>query len=387
VHDDFWYRVSEELEAGGQRDPGAPPWAATAGPRAMGGDRTEAPDEGAAAEFSPLRFRAEEPEAGGPDGEGRWSAWAPSVSGWPGPPSSAAGEPPERADVDAGPPGDSGRSGKDATDGEDNAAEIEAEIEEEEEAAPSPWSIPLTHIGDLGDFDDEDDWQAAEPDETASDETPRDETPRGDEPPGDGESPGDGKTAAGTAAGTTRPDGREPAAGDGDIGEDDEDEAAGDAERKPAGVTGAATDDADEPARPEGAGEEAGAPAAGMTAGSAAASAKDPGAAATAGTQAAAREDSAADAADDSGPAPAKDSGPVASEDSAPAKAKDSGPATSGDTVSIVPGVARYHRNGCILIRFLGGEDLETSTRQEAEANGCIPCRACEPDKPLSDGN
>ena len=86
----------------------------------------------------------------------------------------------------------------------------------------------------------------------------------------------------------------------------------------------------------------------------------------------------------DSGPAPAKDSGPVASEDSAPASA---GARASGDTVSIVPGVARYHRNGCILIRFLGGEDLETSTRQEAEANGCIPCRACEPDKPLSDGN
>jgi len=54
------------------------------------------------------------------------------------------------------------------------------------------------------------------------------------------------------------------------------------------------------------------------------------------------------------------------------------------DEVVIVPGVARYHRGGCILIRFLGGDDVETSTAREAEANGCVPCRACEPEKPLS---
>ena len=62
-------------------------------------------------------------------------------------------------------------------------------------------------------------------------------------------------------------------------------------------------------------------------------------------------------------------------------------PATDGNAVVIVPGVARYHRTGCILIRFLGGDDLETSTAQEAEAKGCAPCRACEPDKPLSSEN
>jgi hypothetical protein len=39
------------------------------------------------------------------------------------------------------------------------------------------------------------------------------------------------------------------------------------------------------------------------------------------------------------------------------------------------------------LIRFLGGDDLETVTAQEAEAKGCSPCRACEPDKPLSSGD
>jgi hypothetical protein len=62
-------------------------------------------------------------------------------------------------------------------------------------------------------------------------------------------------------------------------------------------------------------------------------------------------------------------------------------PAPDGNAFVIVPGVARYHRTGCILIRFLGGDDLETVTAQEAEAKGCSPCRACEPDKPLSSGD
>jgi hypothetical protein len=51
------------------------------------------------------------------------------------------------------------------------------------------------------------------------------------------------------------------------------------------------------------------------------------------------------------------------------------------DVVTIVPGVARYHRAGCILIRFLADGDLEQVTRQQAEARGCSPCRACEPEK------
>jgi hypothetical protein len=71
-----------------------------------------------------------------------------------------------------------------------------------------------------------------------------------------------------------------------------------------------------------------------------------------------------------------------------PADGASASPAGDGqaldDEVMIVPGVARYHRSGCILIRFLGSEDLETSTRRAAEADGCIACRACEPDKPMS---
>jgi len=53
--------------------------------------------------------------------------------------------------------------------------------------------------------------------------------------------------------------------------------------------------------------------------------------------------------------------------------------------VTVVPGVARYHRTECILIRFLGPGDLEVMTKQAAEAVGCVPCRACQPDKPSAD--
>ena len=49
--------------------------------------------------------------------------------------------------------------------------------------------------------------------------------------------------------------------------------------------------------------------------------------------------------------------------------------------VTVVPGVARYHRSECILIRFLGAGDLEIMTRQEAEDATMMACRACQPDQ------
>ena len=81
---------------------------------------------------------------------------------------------------------------------------------------------------------------------------------------------------------------------------------------------------------------------------------------------------------------PASRATPGGAEKGGAGKSGAAAPATDGNAVVIVPGVARYHRTGCILIRFLGGDDLETSTAQAAEAKGCAPCRACEPDKPLS---
>ena len=46
----------------------------------------------------------------------------------------------------------------------------------------------------------------------------------------------------------------------------------------------------------------------------------------------------------------------------------------------MVPGVPRYHRAKCILIRFMGDEDLQKMTLSEAAEAGCTPCRACQPD-------
>jgi hypothetical protein len=55
---------------------------------------------------------------------------------------------------------------------------------------------------------------------------------------------------------------------------------------------------------------------------------------------------------------------------------------SAGNTqVSIVPGIARYHTAECILIRFLGDDDLEVMSRTAAEAAGCVPCKACRPEK------
>jgi hypothetical protein len=48
--------------------------------------------------------------------------------------------------------------------------------------------------------------------------------------------------------------------------------------------------------------------------------------------------------------------------------------------VTVVPGVPRYHDAGCILIRFMGENDLEKKTLGAAAEAGCTPCRACLPD-------
>lgn len=89
--------------------------------------------------------------------------------------------------------------------------------------------------------------------------------------------------------------------------------------------------------------------------------------------------DAAASGTDPAGPA---DGGP-----SEPHSASDAGPELGADDeVSVVPGIARYHKADCILIRFLSDDDLEVITRRDAEATGCAPCRACRPDRPLANG-
>jgi len=46
----------------------------------------------------------------------------------------------------------------------------------------------------------------------------------------------------------------------------------------------------------------------------------------------------------------------------------------------VVPGIARYHRSDCLLIRFLSADDLDVMTKEAAVADGCVPCKACRPD-------
>jgi hypothetical protein len=48
--------------------------------------------------------------------------------------------------------------------------------------------------------------------------------------------------------------------------------------------------------------------------------------------------------------------------------------------VRVVPGVPRYHRSDCILIRFMGDSDLQKMPVEAAKENGCTPCRACHTD-------
>ena len=52
----------------------------------------------------------------------------------------------------------------------------------------------------------------------------------------------------------------------------------------------------------------------------------------------------------------------------------------AGQPVTVVPGVPRYHRSDCILIRFMGDNDLQKMPVEAAREAGCSPCRACQPD-------
>ena len=48
--------------------------------------------------------------------------------------------------------------------------------------------------------------------------------------------------------------------------------------------------------------------------------------------------------------------------------------------VTVVQGVPRYHEEDCILIRFMGEDDVQKMTVRQATEAGCTPCRACHPD-------
>ncbi len=86
-------------------------------------------------------------------------------------------------------------------------------------------------------------------------------------------------------------------------------------------------------------------------------------------------------------PTPAVPASPAAAGTAPTAGGTDAAPALGpDDEVLVVPGIARYHKADCILIRFLSEDDLEVTSRRDAEATGCAPCRACRPDRPSAAG-
>lgn len=342
--DDLRDRVSEEFVNSGSQDPVRPAWPATAGPRAMGagsaagrasGETGDEPEEA-----GPAESRQPEPVPSDraaslrppvpPDGEHDRSeqpAGAGAEAPWDRvvPPHGQPQREPERQP--AGPDDDAPRAG--ATAGP---------------AASSAWSAwSSTRAGDQG--------TGADAGEPGRDSADRDEAH--DEPVVMQATTGAAASTETGAAGETSD--REAEAGaPGDAAVQETAEGAG---------PGVATPGEAERPSADGPGETAGNT---TEAGSEA----DPG--------------STHDAAASGKAAATGDAGDAGESGAAGADAD--GSSATGDQVTVVPGVPRYHRRGCILIRFLSDGELETSTRPAAEAAGLVPCKACQPDKPAPAG-
>jgi hypothetical protein len=358
--DDFWDRVGEEFAESGSQDPVRPAWPATAGPRAMG--------TGSAARSAPGQT-GDELEKAGPAGFRQFerAPWDRDATPRP------SGPPDEEHDRDEQPGGAGAEPGLDrvvppyvddlarrgrqqrepergpAGGGEpdDDAARAGAPAGPAASSAWSAWSSART--GDQG--------TGANAGEAGHDSADRDTA--------DDERASTQATAVAAADTETDAAGETGGheAGAGVQGDDAAGETTGHAD--PGGAAapspgGEAPSDAERPGDADDLGETAGGAAEAQ-------SAAEPGSA----REAAAASEAAAG--DDAGDAGERDGGAGADGSTAP-----------DDEVTVVPGVARYHRRGCILIRFLSDGDLETTTRREAEAAGSVPCKACQPDKPAS---
>ena len=332
--DDFWERVSEELTDGGSQDPVRPAWPATAGPRAMGTgpappDRDESPrppDEGDGRDGQPA----------GAGAEPRWDRVVPPYVDDPAERGRQQREP-ERQPVGADESGD-------------GAARAGATAEALAGSAWSAWSGARTKD------------QGADAGKAGGDSTEHD--PTHDERVSMQATAGAAADIETDAAGETGDDQAEAG-----IQGDDAAVAAGANETAGRAEPGGAAEASPVGAAPSGAERSARADDPGETAVPAAAA---EGTAVPGSTRGATDTGKAADA----GPADAGGAAGAGADGSAPVD----------DKVTVVPGVPRYHRRGCILIRFLSDGDLETMTRREAEAAGWVPCKACQPDQPAAAG-
>jgi hypothetical protein len=347
ARDDFRDRSREELVDSGSQDPVRPAWPATAGPRAMG--------TGSAARGAPGQT-GDKPEEAGP-AESR----QPQPVPWD---REAIPRPPVSAD-------------EDHDQGEQSA----------DKGAAAPWDrVVPPYVDDLGRHGQ----QQREPErQPAGADEPDDDPARA------GEAVETAASSAWSAWSSTRAGNQGTGADAGEPGRDSADRDAADEERAvmqaaagaAAGTeTGAAGETGDREAEARAQSDAAvneTADRAGASSGEAEPSAVDgPGetAGSTAEAEGEAEPGSTHDAANTSKAAGTGDAGD-AGESGAPG-ADAGGSSPLDDQVTVVPGVPRYHRRGCILIRFLSDGDLETSTRRAAEAAGSVPCKACQPDKP-----
>jgi hypothetical protein len=403
--DDLWERVEEELGSAGKRDTGALSWPAT--------------------EIPVLREPADAPEEAAPPGVpaagssawiwGRGAGWQPPETpdeAWPPPAAAFAGSParPERATTDADGADGAGQDmdGPDM-DGPDMDGP-DRETGQPQSAAPAG-SARAAGEAPPESVDDEVAEQA--PDTAPAKRDTWDERPRwiisvGDAAPAR-PVPDRAVSAPPASERTTGAAARQPAAGKPAAGKP----AAGKpeaAEPKAAETEGAKPGGAETKSAKRGSAEPTAAEPEPTTAAVAASAGQEAPAKALAGPEPASREpavdvpqagapraeesaaeDSAAEesaaagspSADSAAEEPAAEE-PAAEEraDGEPAADRPAGkPAPGRIEVTVVPGVARYHRSGCILIRFLGAGDLEIMTRQEAVEAKLVACRACQPDQ------
>jgi hypothetical protein len=393
--DDLWERVEEELGSAGKRDTGALSWPAT--------------------EIPVLREPAGAPEEAAPPGVpaagssawiwGRGAGWQPPETpdeAWPPPAAAFAGSParPERATTDA--------DGSDGAGPDMDGPDMDGpdmEPGQPESAAPAG-SARAAGEAPPESVDDEVAEQA--PDTAPAKRDTWDERPRwiisvGDAAPAR-PVPDRAVSAPPASERTTGAAASQPAAGKPAAGKPAAGKPAA-AEPKAAETEGAKPGGAETKGAKRGSAEPTAAEAEPTTAAVAASAGQEAPAKAPAGPEPASREpavdvpqagvpraeESAAEdsAAEESAAEESPSADPAAEESAAeepadgePAADRPAGkPAPGRIEVTVVPGVARYHRSECILIRFLGAGDLEIMTRQEAVEAKLVACRACQPDQ------
>ena len=84
--------------------------------------------------------------------------------------------------------------------------------------------------------------------------------------------------------------------------------------------------------------------------------------------------------ADEPGQDGAGDAAAVSETGSEPPAAPEGDAAPEAALVAVVPGVPRYHRTDCVLIRFMPEGDVKKLSVEAAKDTGCTPCAACQPE-------